>query len=406
MKKIFKLFLFAFIGFSYEAFAITCHDMDSDHCNTYNATGGCRQWEVMSQCSVGMPTGTKRCGCKETIPGYYMTDSLDVRTCPIGAYCPGHVGAGGKIGCTEGKTTCQEKSQNVAQCVSPSSCSGGSTVSGQCVSWKEMFDECPATCKKCTTCKNGTADFYNCAECHIGTSYNSGNATCNPIECQSGRPVSTSANIENCQSHSVCWKNNATAYYCNQCKGDYILTGSGCSKPCEAGYFRPTVQASCQICPVNMYCPKGSTSPTSCNAVHYGYVTDGTGAKASTDCHEPTPVCQPGQYLVGSTCKPCPAGTYSSTEGATTCISCATGYWSEQGSSSCTKVNCAQFNPHHGKCVTCEHGKCNEIECDENYEPNYLTNTCESTSTVQNCMAPFVLDAEEKCCVIPSSNQE
>lgn len=411
MKKLLSIicsFLFVFIAYSHEASAVTCKDMDSNHCNSYNGTGGCRTWKENAQCSAGMPTGTKRCGCHETLPGYYMNGSLDVMQCPKGKYCPGNVGAGGDYTCPSGTQTCQARSQSQSQCVSSCGSSSGLTTCPGASDPVEVYGSCPTVCGgKCVKCEqpDTKAVGYYCTGCAGGCSFRVSDYTCHPIDCQSGKPSSTTPDgIENCKSTSICWKNNATAYYCNQCKDDYTLTSSGCVKSCEAGYF--LAGGACQICPVNMYCPKGSTSPTHCNAVHYGYVTDGTGAKASSDCHEATPVCQPGQYLDGNTCKPCLAGSFTSTEGATACIPCIPGYWSEQGSSSCTKVNCAQFNPQHGRCVLCTHYGCDELECDENYEANYLTKTCESSSTVQSCMPPFVFDENQKCCIIPPPSEQ
>ncbi|MCQ2914719.1 MAG: hypothetical protein MJ247_05955, partial [Alphaproteobacteria bacterium] len=380
MKKIISLLILsiAFVGFSSEAYARDCKPMDSDNCNTYNGTGGCRQW-VASSASACYTRDKKGCECKETYPGYYMSSDLDIFECPIGSYCPGHVGAGGKTDCTGGKTTCQSKSQNSAQCVSPASCTSSSTGDA-CVAWKANYDTCPVEATSCSTCKSNGKTRYVVNSCKQGTSLHAGDYTCHPIDCGS-HTTFTNSSISNCSSVSVCWKNNATAWYCNQCNSGYLLVGGGCGKACEAGYFLPSYQAGCQNCPQNAYCPANSTSPTSCNTVGQGYVTDHNKAKTASECHSP------------------------STNGTTTSEGCPTG--NTTVFSSCpTLCNCAECNQNGTKkyyCTSCKDGgsfrtsdyTCQELSCPSGKtlsSSSYIANCAKSTKCFKDGTAKYYCD--------------
>lgn len=219
--------------------------------------------------------------------------------------------------------------------------------------------ECPTGCSECCTSSNGKAI---CTKCESG--YESSGDDC----------VKKANTLPNCKFES-------SSFYTTKAK-----CLSNCEATCDNCFNHEKNKEGWEcnelpalVCKIE-HCKKCNFKMTACES------------------------CEAGYYLVDGTCKPCEEGTFSSNPGATKCISCQHGYWSEPGSTSCTKVDCTQFNPHHGRCVSCEHDKCDEIDCYENYEPNYLTNTCESSATVETCRAPFVFDAEQKCCVVPTSD--
>lgn len=94
------------------------------------------------------------------------------------------------------------------------------------------------------------------------------------------------------------------------------------------------------VCPYGFYCPAGATDKVACSR---GLVIDKSGAKSAADCalcpagkicsedNTLAVACTVGFYCpYNATMKPCPAGTYSDTVGATNssaCQPCPAGYW-------------------------------------------------------------------------------
>ncbi|MCL2331099.1 MAG: hypothetical protein FWC61_00975 [Proteobacteria bacterium] len=61
----------------------------------------------------------------------------------------------------------------------------------------------------------------------------------------------------------------------------------------SAGYYisnNNTSGATCTICPKDYYCTGGANAAVPCSTIGAGYVTDGTGASASSQCHAPAPL--------------------------------------------------------------------------------------------------------------------
>ncbi len=81
--------------------------------------------------------------------------------------------------------------------------------------------------------------------------------------------------------------------------------------------------------------------------------------------------CSAGYYSLSgkSSCNICPSGTYSN-QGASSCITCPQGYYSNQGAASCTK--CSTKYPN---CKTCNNTQC--IECETNYKLSDDKQKCE-----------------------------
>lgn len=229
---------------------------------------------------------------------------------------------------------------------SVSECVAPSTCPGDAI----LYTSFPSSiCAKTLECMQSGTKKYYCDGCKDGYTWVTGPNGCSPIACPSGK-ILLSSKPANCSNYEACVSSGNVKYYCNSCDDGY----------------------------------EWNSSTNTCRMV----------------------ACPPGKYYDSGVCKLCTAGTYSNTAAATSCTNCQAGYWSEEGASACTKVDCSEFDPQHGRCVLCTHYGCDELECDENYEANYLTKTCESSSTVQSCMPPFVFDENQKCCIIPPSSEQ
>ena len=135
--------------------------------------------------------------------------------------------------------------------------------------------------------------------------------------------------------------------------------------PCPAGAYQPLQAGVCVESPGNTYTPgTGYSSVLNCSAATYN---EG-GLSYCMDCqpwNEQTPpaetaicrdFCSGGQTKPpgGSTCIPCPPGTYSVPGMNPVCLPCGFGNSSVAGASSCFPCPAGTYGPNHnGSCVPC-----------------------------------------------------
>ena len=114
---------------------------------------------------------------------------------------------------------------------------------------------------------------------------------------------------------------------------------------CAAGSYSNAGSASCSQCPANTFsATSGSASCTACDA---GY----TSAAGSATCTQQVFTCAPGQFLFGTACASCAAGSFSSGGTATSCSACTVGTYSSAGSSAC--LSCPAGTTSGAAAATC-----------------------------------------------------
>lgn len=225
---------------------------------------------------------------------------------------------------------------------------------------------------------------------------------------------------------------------------DYGLdSGSAYILGCKEGYYSAQLKgmsddyiAQCNKCPEGKTSPYGSTSENACvsdGSVVSTSKSESTGiasvpvytyeqpkvqnppapAPVQTVASAPASVtCRPGTYKANSTtCKPCPAGKYSSSTNATSCsiceagkysgvgasgcYSCSSGYYSSAGASSCSACPTGQWAVAGSKsctsCLTTGVATCDSrtgkaLSCQTGYD--LLNSACSKPAvTAASCVA-------------------
>lgn len=161
--------------------------------------------------------------------------------------------------------------------------------------------------------------------------------------------------------------------------------GSNCNLnsccACSPGYYKPYNSGqfnsmSCSMCPPNTFSSQGSSGCTSCPAGSFSV----SGSSSCTSCTTP------GKYWTGSTCEQCPRGTFSSTlarsDGSYTCESCPNGiYTAIVGSLSISA--CSICAPGYAGVVVNggTSGATGCLDCPIGYFSNDNANTCTACPT-------------------------
>jgi len=113
--------------------------------------------------------------------------------------------------------------------------------------------------------------------------------------CTYTAPGKTITGCATVTSNAVAYSGSAwpASTYSVTASGGYIIANNNtaiatCTQ-CGAGtYSAGGTATGCTTCPINNYCPSaGMSAPTSCDTVGTGYITDSTGATASSACHAP-----------------------------------------------------------------------------------------------------------------------
>lgn len=106
-----------------------------------------------------------------------------------------------------------------------------------------------------------------------------------------------------------------------------LLTGAAnisTCQPCSAGFYCPYFATTIEIvCPINHYCPQGTSDPINC---WQGTYSDNTGLQLASECQN----CTVGSYCVaGTSPQPCPLGKYNPNLGGSSlnsCLDCTPGF--------------------------------------------------------------------------------
>ncbi|ELP85704.1 protein serine/threonine kinase, putative [Entamoeba invadens IP1] len=141
-----------------------------------------------------------------------------------------------------------------------------------------------------------------------------------------------------------------------------LTTTVNCATTCSGGQYLSGT--SCLICQAGTYSSGGTpTSCTSCSAGTYS-------ATGSSSCAK----CSAGTYSISgsSGCNKCNPGTYNSFSGSVSCSSCSAGYYSNSGASSCNSCGAGYYSyKESSACTPCSAG-------------TYSTSTGSSTCTKCN----------------------
>lgn len=120
--------------------------------------------------------------------------------------------------------------------------------------------------------------------------------------------------------------------------------------PCPAGFFCPLASADPVLCgAVNVFCPMGSSTPTSVSSGFYttwtpsagvdlqgsgaledAYIDSNTLAATNQTTRSAQKLCEKGAFCTGGVKKRCPAGVYGNSEGLQTAACsapCPAGYF-------------------------------------------------------------------------------
>ena len=122
------------------------------------------------------------------------------------------------------------------------------------------------------------------------------------------------------------------------------LSTADCSGSCPAGYYCPegSVSGTTNKCgSVDKYCPAGSSAPTDVSEGYYSGPED-----ADVDVRSESTICPIGYYCTGGVKRPCPAGSYGTSEGlsSSTCTaSCEAGYYCPGGDE---KLECGSITKY------------------------------------------------------------
>jgi len=121
---------------------------------------------------------------------------------------------------------------------------------------------------------------------------------------------------------------------------------------CAAGQFSSAGSAVCSACSADTYA--ASAGSASCAACPVGF----SSAAGSASCTQVVSTCSAGQFLFGTVCAVCPAGTFSGGGTATSCSACAAGSFSPAGSASCNACPAGTFAAGTGSntCMSCPAG--------------------------------------------------
>ena len=275
--------------------------------------------------------GWTGCFCFQTFPGAYSPDGISGYLCSAGTYNP-NWGASACISCPVGKygvetglnwddgciecpigthwTSVSECTQCVPGKFNPDV---GSTMSNACVTCPSGKFQPYHGESECYFCQSGsyasTSAATECLQCDAGTYSHQGSSTCYP-----GTVLPTGKISLSCTSYTNCL--NCFAIDSNfQNVGPISTNFYGCN--CQYHQLYQFIYTS--------------EEPWECNtcwgvtqAAYDDYISTGEYYE-EVRCYAQ---CQPGTFGVltlNSPCTTCVAGTYSSQQGATACITCAQG---------------------------------------------------------------------------------
>lgn len=319
--------------------------------------------------------------------------------CPAGSYCP--AGSWQSILCAAGTYQANTAQSSCTNCPAGSYCEIGATSPTTCpagyycqvnTGYRYTYP-CPIGTYNPSTGKSAQTDCINCDAgkycLDVGLTAVSGSCSAG-YYCTTGAVVPNPPNSDPsgsvCPQGTFCVSGSSTATSCTA--GSYCLTqGIGVvSGACSPGYYCnsgsttpvPVNGVMGNICSQGNYCPSGSSTQTGCTSGTYGA---GIGLTAQGDCtscpygyycgtsglSSPTGPCSSGYYCIGgqtsstptgATCNtgsycpagsfesiPCGVGTYQSSTGQSSCLTCPPGLVCGQGTITGTACGVGYYCP-------------------------------------------------------------
>ncbi|ESP03822.1 hypothetical protein LOTGIDRAFT_230169 [Lottia gigantea] len=263
--------------------------------------------ETLDQCNIA--------ACN---PGTYLDEVNNVcKQCDYGTYQPERWQ---KIctSCSAGTVTLQMAAQTAADCVTD--CPKGSQYNVE----TRVCDPCPigyyrdkvsvsqTACQICpavnVTAGTGAESITDCnvVNCSIAGFYRNGDK-CDVCPRGQYQDEKYQTSCKNCAfgfTTKLIGAPSSQFCYRDCPSGEAVNEATNICEPCEMGRYRNSSvldQWTCQLCPANV-------------------TTSGLKAKSKSECTVPR--CDPGTFVSGTECKPCPAGTYQSLSVQSRCIPC------------------------------------------------------------------------------------
>lgn len=164
--------------------------------------------------------------------------------------------------------------------------------------------------------------------------------------------------------------NMAVFAFSKKCPAGYLCTTTSDPVMCPAGAFANVNGSSCTLCPAGTWsaavgaasnatclactcgaCAAGATSNPSCSRTPSPTLTPSSTRTATrspslttSPTISPTPCYAPAGYFCAGGIQICPAGSYSTSTGSTSCQQCLGGHYCPAGSSSGARLNCGRGN--------------------------------------------------------------
>ncbi|XP_036362858.1 uncharacterized protein LOC115216258 [Octopus sinensis] len=314
------------------------------HCRANYTTRGINSTSEkdcnLYKCKPGQQPNANQTGCELCPPGTYQPDYEKESCIPCNAnYSTKASGSINSNSC-EGKTCCsycesgyEKVASNSQQC---SPCGIGSYKDNS----KGIFSECT----KCPTGKitefKASTSESNCTISSCTPGFYLFNNTCLPCPINQYQNESQQPSCLPCPSGFITWGNGSSSCVRNCSAGEQSTSPDSCVK-CAIGTYRTANDPVCIKCPSD-------------------FLTEGEGKTSAADCT--IPPCNEGTYYNGSTCLNCTLDEYQDEKHQRTCKSCPTGkYTPSEGTkdaASCTTYCEARKTvcPQNAKCVNTDSG--------------------------------------------------
>ncbi|KAJ6557974.1 hypothetical protein B0H19DRAFT_1149334 [Mycena capillaripes] len=292
--------------------------------NTYSVDG---TGTSCTACPAGQTSSPGSSACTQHCAAGQFVDGDSCSTCPAGTYSGAEA-----ISCSAcpANTFSTPGSSSCTACPSGSTSDpGSSTCTQHCAAGQFINGDL------CSTCAPGTysgPDATSCSQCPANTFSAAGASSCTA-----------------CPNGGTC---AAGSTHPSQCvaacpAGNQLINGM--CKACPAGTFSSMPNAvSCNNCPADTYSDSGAKQCTACDA--------GFGCEARSppgQCkRKPQPGCPPGLYLSNHVCRDCPRDTYGP-GGYSPCITCPRGEGATPGSSTCTPKPAPSHRPRAQEILRC-----------------------------------------------------
>eukprot|EP01135_Chromosphaera_perkinsii_P005913 Nk52_evm8s371 gene=Nk52_evmTU8s371 len=286
--------------------------------------------------------------------------------CPAGKYCI--AGTSTPVNCPSGTFSLSTGLKDVTEC---SACTAGKFCAGSGLT--SVSGNCKAgffCTSKATT--DSPTDGTTGNKCPAGHYCPTGSSA--PVPCLKGSYAANvnQATCTSCPAGFTC-TNGVTPDMCPA--GSYCPSGTGVNPtPCPAGTFSNTKglqsKDECTSCSAGKYCgiPGSTTVTGDCSAGFY--CTSGVDRPTPSGAHTGVGgVCGKGTMCPGGSSSPqeCAAGTYSNSNGLSSCLQCPKGYFCPKATQDfsanpCPKGHFCPLGTGDGKANPCPSGTFGDIE--------------------------------------------